>query len=369
MSIRNRKQIKDWIRLRVESIPFGLGINVIKFYLRLLGRRKKTYEEKKEAKRILQKLQKGRINKVLIVYDNLVSPPTYGDFLCTVMLARYFTSQDIPVNFVIVDGDYRSDWDEFDAVKKVQRNKDYVNLATLLLDEKFSSIETAQWVELEGRINGYSNNEIDIVFKNKVLTRDYIYGHAFNILNSLCEKSTQAHLDRFLLSFDDYFGKVNFTKPEQSYITYHCRYSQKKTSLDRNTTDDEFLKICARLKSLYPQYMIMIVSDLVGYTYFRELARKHQVDCVFSKEYSKTFYGDSALILGGKFHFTLRGGGIDIISLFSQGPYEQYASLANDDAWSSVQANVWSSNAQIFTDIKWSSKLFLPTGQVKLAAS
>jgi len=367
MKARYIKKFKDGLRLSIQSIPYGIGMNIIKLYLRLLGRKKKTYREIKEAKRILKRLKLKGIKKILIVYDDLASPPTYGDFLCTVMLARYFTSQDIPVSFVIVDGEYRADWCDLDADKKVQRTLDYIELARLLLDQRLSTVDVLKWPDLEQRLKGYSDNEIDIPFKESVLTRSYIYGHAFNVLNILCENSSQTHLDRFLLSIDDFTQKVIFTRPEQPYITYHCRYSQKQTSLGRNTKDDEFLQVCTRLKSLYPEYDLMIVSDAIGYAHFKELAHKHNIECIFSKEYSKTFFGDSALILGGEFHFTLRGGGIDIISLFSQGPYEQYASLANDDAWSNVRANVWSSQSQIFTDIKWSPKLFLPTGHVQLA--
>jgi len=366
MNARYIKKIKDGLRLSVEALPYGIGIKIIKLYLRVIGRKKKSYGEIKEARRILKRLKLKEIKKILIVYDNLASPPTYGDFLCTVMLARYFTSQDIPVSFVIVDGEYRADWRDLDADKKVQRTLAYIELATLLLDQTLSKVEVLKWPELEQRLKAYSDNEIDIPFKQCVMIRSYIYGHAFNVLNILCEKSSQSHLNRFLLSINDFSQKVSFTRPEQAYITYHCRYSQKQTSLDRNTKDGEFLQVCARLKSLYPEYELMIVSDAVGYAYFKSLAEKNNVDCIFSKEYSNTFFGDSALILGGEFHFTLRGGGIDIISLFSQGPYEQYASLANDDAWSSVRANVWSSQSQIFTDIKWSPKLFLPTGHVRL---
>ena len=42
-----------------------------------------------EAKRIYDKLNIN-VNKVTIIYDNLVSPPSYGDFLEVVMLARVF---------------------------------------------------------------------------------------------------------------------------------------------------------------------------------------------------------------------------------------------------------------------------------------
>ena len=50
--------------------------------------------------------------KVAIVYDNLSSPPTYGDYFFVVMFGRYFISQDIMVSFIIVDDGKRSDWSD-----------------------------------------------------------------------------------------------------------------------------------------------------------------------------------------------------------------------------------------------------------------
>jgi len=97
------KLLKDWVRQFMESIPFNIGLNILKIYVYLIGRRKKIFYEKREAERIIQGIFSGEIKKALIVYDIKVSPPTYGDFFYMVMLARYFVSQNLYVNFVVID--------------------------------------------------------------------------------------------------------------------------------------------------------------------------------------------------------------------------------------------------------------------------
>ncbi len=44
---------------------------------------------------------------IQIFYDNLVSPPTYGDFLQVVMLARYLKASGADVIFTIIDNGQR----------------------------------------------------------------------------------------------------------------------------------------------------------------------------------------------------------------------------------------------------------------------
>ena len=71
--------------------------------------------------------------------------------------------------------------------------------------------------------------------------------------------------------------------------------------------DEQFLKIHQRLRDLYPALDIMVVSDDVGCAHFKTVAQHHGIACLFSKDYSATFMGDGALILGGRYHYALRG--------------------------------------------------------------
>ena len=71
--------IKKLIRKILIKMPFGRDI--ITYRSRF---RKRTFE-KKESVRILNSLDVYGIQKVVIVYDYSISPPTYGDYFDAVM--------------------------------------------------------------------------------------------------------------------------------------------------------------------------------------------------------------------------------------------------------------------------------------------
>ena len=362
------REIKDLIRVGVEGVPFGIGEGVLDFYRKVIGFRKKRYDEENEANRILGKIRNGELRKAIIVYDRQSSPPTFGDYFYTVMLARYFTAQEIPTSFLIIDEEYRRDWTVLGTKGMLQRSDDHLTFAKLLLLDKFVNIEKCSWMECRDRLSGVKSS-IDgsiIIFREKVLSRSPIYPHSLNVLNYLCRDLKEESVNRFLLSFDEFERQVPFENIDKPYITYHCRRTEKSTSLFRNTADEEFLKVYCRLTELYSAHMILIVSDEVGCRHFRSLATRYNLDCKFSKDYSDSFFGDCGLVLGGDYHFALRGGGIDSISMFSHNPYEQFVSPINENVWGDGRATSWASTFQIYTDIRGSSKIFLPSGKVKL---
>jgi hypothetical protein len=360
-----KKQLKDWFRNRITSLQFGVGDELMHIYRRLFGRRKKIYTEKKEANRILYKVKGGKLKKALVVYDCLSSPPTYGDFLCTVMLARYFASQGIFTYFLILNGEYRGDWSNFKEDDIRQRVDQHLKLAKTLLNYKSMSVDTLNWKQFKERLNKGFYCEKDIIFRKNVLSRSVVYAHSLNTLNHLCYNSSPILLKNFLLTDDDFSKNTIFKTVLQPYITYHCRRSEKSTSLFRNTQDDEFIQVYFRLRELYPNHKILVLSDMVGYKYFKNLSEKNNFECLFSKEYSDSFFGDCRLLLGGSYHFTLRGGGIDMISIFSESPYEQFATPINDYMLDNGKATSWSTPAQFYTDIKGAPDIFLPSGNIK----
>lgn len=364
-----KRQLKDWFRNHFESIPYGIGNRLMDTYRRILGRRKKIFFEKKEANLILNKIKDKKLQKAIVVYDYLSSPPTFGDFFCTVMLARYFACQGILTNFVILNGEYRGDWKDFDEEGKEERNLQHIKLAKILLSYGHASVEVINWKQFMSRLDEKSFDGKDIIFSKNVLSRSVVYANALNVLNYLCLDTSQDLLKKFLLTEAVFFEHTTYKKIEQQYITYHCRRSEKSTSLIRNTQDEEFIQICARLKDLYPSHKVLVLSDMTGYKYFKNLAEKHGLEYLFSKEYSESFFGDCGLLLGGAYHFTLRGGGIDMISIFSQSPYEHFASPINDDVLSNGKAASWSTTNQFYTDIKGASEVFLPSGNVELPFS
>jgi len=337
--------------------PFGLY-----WYL-------KCRTELYEANEIINMINNKMINEVLIIYDFKVSPPTYGDFLFVVMLARYFIKHNFKVIFYIVNLEYRSDWKSMDDVMKNKFTDDQVTISNLLLNKSktkgLARIELGNWSELETLINNLNYEDILIPFKQRVLSRKSIYNSCFNVINYLIAQEDKAFSNKFLFSFDEFKTNVNIDYPDFPYITLHCRYS-KKWRKDSNTSDKEFIIVANKLKSLFPNHAIMVVSDSIGCAYFKVLAKSNSINCLFSKDYSPSFLGDGSLILGSDYYFQQRAGGIGVFVYFSNIPCDYFTPMASENEWSDGKLTSWANDKQIIKKIDWNDKrIYLPTGLIK----
>lgn len=357
------RTLKQWLKNFLKIIlPYRVQADIHRIFLSKLFNRNYSFEIK-EAKRISRDLRKGNIKKVLIVYDNLTAPPSYGDHLITIMFARFFISRRIPVSYVIVDGEYRSDWSNLNQEEIQNLIVEYEYTANLLLDKKLATIEVITSMELETKVKESIDTGTDIPFRDSVINRIATYNHMLNTLGYLSFKSSKSSLDYFLLSFNELAKKVSYKKPKQQYITWHIRHSEK-WGFDRNLSYKEFLLVYERLLQLYPNHLIVIVSDITGCDHYRKIVSQDSLKCVFSKDYSDTIMGDGVLILGSDYFFALRGGGISVFPIFSQLPYEQVVAPTNQALWRHERLTSWASNSQIFRR-PFLDKNILPTSKIK----
>lgn len=140
---------------------------------------------------------------------------------------------------------------------------------------------------------------------------------------------------------------VEIVHAKNTYVTWACRYSER-WSIERNLSDEEFIRTYAHLRQRFPDQGIMVVSDAVGCAHFAELARRHRLDCMFSKQYSQTFLGDGALILNSEFCLQVLGGGIAVIPIFSKIPYEITTGVGYEVRWSKRKAMSWQQPSQSY---------------------
>jgi len=315
-----------------------------------------------EAQRILASLRGGRTRRVTVVYDRAASPPTYGDYFYVVMLARWFATRSVPTELAIVDGEFDCAWSAIrgDAVQSLKEGQ--LDVARVLLDVPGASMNTWSWSQFRTRLEASDVGRVP--FLKRVRARQDVYSSGFNLINHLAASSTSDHIARFLLDFREIAPNVRIERPAQPYVTVHCRRSFLQGQ-DRNMPDEAFPQIHRRLRELYPGLGVMVVSDGSGCAHFKELARRHQLDCLFSKDISSTFMGDAALILGGRFHFSLRGGGIDCIPFFSTLAYECHLNWGYETPWAGIKATPWSGDHQLAIEMHFSPKTFLPSGRVR----
>lgn len=313
----------------------------------------------KFMRRRVAKIEAGIINlsiqngagQAVIVYDNLASPPTYGDFLYVVLIARYLIASGIHVSFYIVDSEFRKDWI---ALTKAQREEfvaEQVRIAEALLDANLAKIQRISWQDCQSKVLGRPSDSVFPFFEN-VRHRVAIYLQCFNLLNQLLSDMEQRLRDRVLFSYKELSSKVELKSVEGPYISWHCRYSLK-CQPERNTKDSDFLEIYTYLRHRFPTHSIMVMSDVTGCAHFAKLSQKHSLNCLFSKDYSQTFMGDGALILNSTFFFAVRGGGIAVIPMFSTVPYEVIIHPPNYiEGWSKEKIMSWQSEQQSFQMVK-----------------
>lgn len=227
----------------------------------------------------------------IIDYDTRYSPPTYGDFLMTVMYARYCGMVG-NASFRILHGEYRQDWLELSKENIDALLIDYLNISMQLCgDAVLFSTETT---------------------RNNFRT----YSHALRAVSPVIARKDQLFIDKFLLKPQDFEGCAE-SLPLEPYITWHVRHNEKWAP-ERNLTDDESMRVADYLQARFPDEAIMVVSDAVGCERYRAMFP----DLLYSKDYSRSFMGDCEIVLSSDFYFAQRGGGMSVVPMFSRLPYE-----------------------------------------------
>ena len=87
------------------------------------------------------------------------------------MFARFFVGWGIEVDFIIVDGEYREDWNHLDKSEINDLMSDYLDTANLLLDPKLSNIEILSHQQLAIKDENSNKTDTYIPFEDAVINR------------------------------------------------------------------------------------------------------------------------------------------------------------------------------------------------------
>lgn len=314
---------------------------------RLIGDIRRKSAIGREARRIGSAIRDGA-RQAVIVYDNLVSPPTYGDYLYIVLLARYFQACGLRVNFYIVDSGYRKDWDALTGTEAGALVQEQTGLARALLNPNAAVIQRVTWDRIPAEALAQSSDTI-VAFAERVGNRVSTYGEYLTLLNYLLSSVDSRVVEDVLFSYQGIQSHVKLKSLPRPYITWHCRRSEKWEP-SRNVSDADALQIYAYLRQRFPGDAIMVVSDEHGCDYFRSLAQEYGMDLLFSKDFSSTFLGDGALILGSEFYLQFLGGGISVFPWGSRIPYQTCSPMHWRFMWSGKKAFSWQTERQLFVN-------------------
>jgi len=353
------KTYKRMIKNSILKLPFGKSLllpfvfyiyaclnNPSFFFYRL----KKKSIEKKESEYILNALRTNKFNEIVIVYDLKVSPPTYGDFMYVVMIARVFLIMGKKVIFFVINSEFRED--TLKAYTDSKEREDLIirllELPQVLLNSENCDLQVVSWTTFNKVFDKYRKAlHTLILFKEKVIERQPIYIHCYNLCNLLIPFMNDEQTKKFLICKDEIVAKIKVEFPQKPYITWACRYSMK-WGFERNNNEREFLDIYKSLRKKYPDKQIMIVSDETGCTYFKEISQKNNLTCLFSKDFSDTFMGDCALVIGSDCYFQLNGGGIGLAAIYSTIPYHIIGVPVHETVWKKNHIAVWANINQIW---------------------
>ena len=336
----------------LSALPFGTGAQAILLVRRVLllrfvtGFDRSVKDEVERIRRSVEARSRIPVPKAVVVYDNLVSPPTYGDYLIMVMAARYFTAHDIPVEFYVVDSGRREDWAALSDADRATFTAAQIDIAEAFLERFPATVRRVTWAELSSVLAAAPRERL-ILFEERVAARRSFYNDMYNSLNMLMASTDDAVRSRYLLSREDIGDRMPAGMSPQPYVAWHCRYSER-WGPTRNTSVAEFLDGYRILRRRFPKSALLVVSDPVGCAHFKEIARANGLDLLFSKDVSDSFLGDAMLVLGADFYFQKPGGGMGIVAMYSELPFEMHCLLTNESMWTWRKATSWQTARQTF---------------------
>jgi mannose-1-phosphate guanylyltransferase len=338
---------KRLLKKKFKQYTPAFILNLVTIY----SRKKSVAIESREVFNAILNLKIYRKKNIVVVYDTLNSPPTFGDYFSVLFIAYFFISLGKNVTFLLVNGDYsgsyKASWNSMGKDKQEDIIKTYLEAARVLLDSDKARIELLSSDIFLEKLASEIKLDSYIFCKKKVSDRQRIYPYCFNFANKISMFLSKKVVLNCLISICDFKNKVQYRSPEQPYITFHCRYSQH-WGFDRNISADEFVKTYFTLKKKYPDIAVMVVSDDHGCEFFRNISLRNDLECLFSKDYSDTILGDGALILASDFYYALRGGGgISVFPILSGMPYKIVApNFGHWIPWSKHKLSYWSTENQ-----------------------
>lgn len=345
MYLRQKEYFKIWSKVKILSHYLGIQDTFFgKFYRRQYA--------KKICKKIKELSADKPKKKLIVCYDLYSSPPTMGDFLNVIMLARYLCLKGQSVKFFVITSELRDDWKNLNEADKNSLLQFMKEISQIVIPVDHFNYEQISWEQFINFLSKeQSSRVVTNVFENnvlqyrKIIKRRPIYNHAFNIINYLLNTENKYFTESFLLSTQDFkFSEIDIPILNKEFVTWHLRYNTK-WGLHRNLTQEQFDQMVRKIKSENPNMNIVIVSDAAGTEHYKKML---PLDCellLFSKDYGDSFFQDAWLILKSSKYYQYLGGGIAMIPIFSRVDYEIIDKCSNEISWAYPNFTSWAHNS------------------------
>ena len=299
--------------------------------------------------------------KIWIVYDNSVSPPTYGNINYVLLIARYLEAKGHSIRFSIISVENkisnRKSWQIlFNQNKHKWYMQEQLYFSKELLNSKNSFAEIKNWNEIKKELK---TTKDFILFKKSIVNRKPIYLHGFNMLNIFLSSESDIIKNKTFVEQKYIREKISkFSKKlPKKYISVGVRFNKfwgnYREGDSRNSSEEEILNVLNYLYKNFPGFKIIIVSDINGCDFIKKIKPlKKFKNLYFSKDFSLNYVEDFCIISASKFHIHIRASGICLAAIFSQVPYYLIGQLENEIMASFKKLTSWAYSNQIYYDGK-----------------
>jgi len=279
---------------------------------------------------ILLVIFQSRKKTIVVAYDYYCSPLTYGDLFYVIMLIRVLNSGfQKKIKLVFILDKIRKDWQNIlKTEKNIQvRHDNLVEMSCGIL-RGFVKIETINYFNFQQKYL-IKKKSYSIFCRSNVCERKPFYNAICNSLSIIYSLLHPSVKKLYFLSAED----LNISTqdiPNYEYISWGLRFNPTYR-IEANLNDDEFIKIHNYLRNKFPLFKIMVVSDENGCAHFKSVAKKHNLECLFSNDKSHSFLNDAFIVLNSSHYFQLYGTGLSVIPLFSKIPYTKIFPTTNNN--------------------------------------
>ena len=271
----------------------------------------------RETKNIFKKLDNGLIKRVFIVYDNNISPPAHGDFMNIFMLAKWFSTNKIETHLIVIEQSFGCSFWVNNSIGLIKAFLQFqIDIIKFWAPNTNFYSKNISWDSFLDLKSGLGKSDY-ILFEKKVLNRSMIVNYAFNLINKLTPYGSKLIKDNWRLGKRTEYKSI-FETP---YIALNIRKSE--VHFTWNNSESQIIEIYRYLKFNFPELKIVVLSDLIGTNFTKEIANRHKLDLIFSKDYSNnnSYMDDANIILNSSFYFQFSGGGMSTVAFFSNIPY------------------------------------------------
>jgi len=295
----------------------------------------------------LKKSKRNQFSRHVVVWDQSASPPTLGDLIEVLMLARWIANQGLETWFVILTGENRSDWSKKNNEQALQ-----LELINRLTKQKNIKVQEMTWDTFS--LQFLCDIKTYVVYRKRVENRKGLYTDSLKLLNNLVEKSGE-HLSRSWLLTSSELSSSDFKNSKvlksRNYVAWGVRH--REVAPERNTGENEFRLLYLSLVNRASGLPIVVVSDRESCEFFRKVAQKFNLNCLFSCDFSESFLDDASIAIGGKVFFQIRGGGLGEVALYSNQAFDMsYVLIGPREMFKNSKVTAWQTSEQVFFELK-----------------